>query len=96
MARHNSSFVVLDLYRKTMLRSTLKFRLPKASTSTRLFTHSSIMEATQKKASIVVVGIPWDDDRIHHQIAPEKLKAGIEMIDRMMQENGFVHHQSVQ
>ena len=50
----------------------------------------------QKRASIVVIGIPWDDERVQHRISPEKLKKGIEMIGTLMKEQGFEHVDLIQ
>jgi hypothetical protein len=46
--------------------------------------------AQQKKASIVIVGLPWNDERIHSgAIDPLKIKEGIETIGSLMKEHGF-------
>jgi hypothetical protein len=46
--------------------------------------------AARKKASIVIVGLPWNDENIMRgQADPLKIKEGIETIDRLMGEHGF-------
>lgn len=54
--------------------------------------------AQHKKASIVIVGLPWNDERLHNlgSVTPQKIKEGIETIDRLMREHGFDKYQSVQ
>lgn len=70
-----------------------------ALTNRSLFSTSRAMSVQQKKASIVVVGIPWDDDRLAGMrggIPPGKLKEGIEMIEKLFEDNGFVRRRIVQ
>ena len=57
------------------------------------------MAVQQKKASIVIVGVPWNDERLHNMAGPatpQKVKEGIETIDRLMKENGFGKYQAIQ
>lgn len=58
----------------------------------------SAMAQQQKKASIVNVGLPWDDDRLHTAgpMTPLKVKEGIETINRLMAEHGFEKFTSIQ
>lgn len=45
---------------------------------------------TQKRASIVIVGLPWNDERLRNgPFDPLKIKEGIETIDKLMKEHGF-------
>ncbi|KIW03497.1 uncharacterized protein PV09_05264 [Verruconis gallopava] len=45
----------------------------------------------QKRASIVIVGLPWNDGRMQQRfgIDPMIIKEGIEEMNRLMEENGF-------
>jgi hypothetical protein len=54
--------------------------------------------AQPKKASIVIVGVPWNDERLHNlgSVTPQKVKEGIETIDKLMKEHGFDKYRSVQ
>jgi phenylalanyl-tRNA synthetase beta subunit len=56
------------------------------------------MAAQQKKASIVLVGLPWDDERLREVrgVDPAKVKEGIETVDRLLAESGFGRATSIQ
>ena len=57
------------------------------------------MAAQPKKASIVIVGVPWNDERLHNMggpATPQRVKEGIDTIDKLMKENGFGKYTAVQ
>jgi hypothetical protein len=46
--------------------------------------------ATAKKASIVIIGLPWVDERVARDgFNPQMVKEGIKTIGRLMYEHGF-------
>lgn len=57
------------------------------------------MTTPSKRASLVILGLPWNDSRVpalQSGMTPEQLRAGLEAIDVLLNEHGFVRHRTIQ